>query len=75
MWTYRIMDTEGADELYSYDVEDFVINMCRARKRQEVFERKGRDLAVLASVKKRRGHDSDDVQELQGHIKGKQEIT
>ena len=30
------MDAEegGVGELYSYDVEDFVVNMCKARKRQ-----------------------------------------
>ena len=64
------MDTEGSDELYSYDVEDFVINMCKARKRQEVFERKGRDLAVLESVKKRRQRAAaEDVQQLQGRTR------
>lgn len=62
MWTYRIMDLEGGDELFSYDVEDFVVSMCKASKRQEVFERNGNDLAVLASVKKR----IEDIQELQG---------
>ena len=56
------MDLEGCDELFSYDVEDFVVNMCKARQRQEVFERNGNDLAVLASVKKR----IEDIQELQG---------
>ena len=102
------MDAEegGVGELYSYDVEDFVVNMCKARKRQggnvvhvtsaifsrslgdssppvhieigllseqtsyvqnpqEVFERKGMNLAVFQKVKKER-QDSEDLQELQG---------
>ena len=60
------MDSEGSEgELYSYDVEDFVLNMCKARKRQEVFEKRGRDLAVLYRRQTERAAPQD-VQELQG---------